>query len=103
MRDYDPCFDFQIFAEAEIRRDTTYLVIGNGLQCDSIITVLYKPTQGQDTIYRFELCPEDSIILDGVVYNINNPTDTLTLLSESGCPRELIIAMTFREEIIVPY
>jgi len=102
-RVFDPCIDIPLFEDVILRRDTTILISGNGIVCDSIINILYQPELSQDSILNFILCPDDSVVIENQIFNANNSDDTLIVINDMGCPINYIVHLEFMEEVIIPF
>ena len=70
-------------------------LISSANQCDSLVIVdLVFRSQNINDFNR-TLCFGDSIVINGVVYNENNPNGTDTLLSQSGCDSIINVSLDF--------
>jgi len=78
---------------------TEMLTTANG--CDSIITIDFTFIQEITVTRDDELCADGSEMINGVLYDINNPTGTEMLMTASGCDSTIIIDFDFVQNITV--
>ncbi|MDA8693129.1 gliding motility-associated C-terminal domain-containing protein [Saprospiraceae bacterium] len=71
----------------------------SSLGCDSIVTIDLTFIDELTESISDELCTDNSIIVNGVTYDINNPTGTETITSSLGCDSIVTVDLTFVNEI----
>ncbi len=70
--------------------------------CDSVVTIDLTFIDEINITFDPELCPDASEIINGVIYDITNPTGSETLQSVSGCDSIITIDINFSDPIITP-
>lgn len=63
--------------------------------CDSIVNVVLYFTPNDSTIYRNLLCPEEFIVINGTIYNLQHPSGTEHYFSSSSCDSIVTIDLHF--------
>jgi len=76
---------------------TETLLSTNG--CDSIVRVDLTFIDEINFTLDPELCPDESVIVSGTIYDISNPTGTETLQSISGCDSIVTVDLNFSAPI----
>ncbi|WP_246141641.1 T9SS type B sorting domain-containing protein [Phaeodactylibacter luteus] len=71
--------------------------MGSVTGCDSVIQVMLSFFPTDTALLEGPLCPGDSIVVNGAVYNEANPTGTEILAgaAENGCDSIVVIALQF--------
>lgn len=75
----------------------TELIPGGGGVCDSLVTIdlSFIPEATGDLL--LSICPESEVLINGTIYDINNPSGTEVLIGQSanGCDSMLTVQLTF--------
>ena len=66
--------------------------------CDSIVNIQLFFQQNIQTDYHQNFCPGDSIIINGTIYNEQNPNGTETLSTTTGCDSIIYIDLLYASD-----
>ncbi len=78
---------------------TEVLVNQSYFGCDSTVNVQVSFVQSIEETRNDELCTGESIIVNGTVYDIDNPNGTEQMVSTNGCDSIVTISISFNENI----
>lgn len=63
--------------------------------CDSIVSIQLSLIPSLKTLIKDTLCPEESISVNGIVYDKNNPYGEQRFVSKAGCDSVLTVNLNF--------
>ena len=85
----------------DIDNPSDTITLTNANSCDStiMINLSFRP----EAILRIndQLCFEDEMEIGGTIYDIDNPSDTITLTNANGCDSTIMINLTFFPEALL--
>ena len=81
---------------------TEVITDGNSNGCDSIININLSFYPDPDTTINPSLCSGESILINGTIYDEDNPTGMEILPNSSylGCDSTIYIELTFNNEVV---
>ena len=97
--DIDPCVSDGLFRGIKISADTMITISSTGDGCDSMFNLTYSPSVLPDSTFRDELCDNDSRTINGVVYDVNNPTGVYFTVTAEGCELAVFVDIDFETAI----
>lgn len=71
------------------------LLGGASSGCDSIVNIQLTLIPSVKTQIKDTLCPEESLSLNGIIYNKSNPFGEQRFVSQTGCDSLLTVNLSF--------
>jgi hypothetical protein len=91
----DPCIGEGSFRGINVTSDTLFTIVGSNGRCDTLFEIFYSPTVAPDSLFQDERCENDPVTINGVLYDVNNPTGSYMITTAEGCMQTVNVIIAF--------